>query len=131
MKITTQLPFQHKPPNRFIEHQIKRYRDARGTPYAVREAHYLDKKGKHSTVDAQVIWDTPITEYERTNAGALARRLLHQQGFNKFDLVEVIDAKKQIAKTRYYGKHCHVDIVCDQKTGLVVEYGGEIQHEQY
>ena len=50
------IPFQHRPPQKFLHHEMRRFDYAHGSGYE-RIAHYLDKNKKPAEVVAQVIWD--------------------------------------------------------------------------
>lgn len=50
------IPFQHRPPQRFLRHERRRFEFSHGTGIEI-VAHYLDKNKKPQELVAQVIWD--------------------------------------------------------------------------
>lgn len=59
----TFIPFQHRPPQKFLRHEMRRFEYTHGSGYE-RIAHYLDKNKKPAEVVAQVIWDEiPFTQH--------------------------------------------------------------------
>lgn len=56
------IPFQHRSPQKFLRHEMRRFESAHGSGIE-RIAHYLDKNKKPQELVAQVIWDEfPFTK---------------------------------------------------------------------
>lgn len=55
-KIQPYVPIQHRPPNVFLRHEMRRFEYGHGSGI-IRIAHYLNKKKQPCEVEAQVIWD--------------------------------------------------------------------------
>lgn len=51
------IPIWHRPPNKFLRHEDRRFDDGAGHAGTKRIALYLDKSGKQREETAQVIWD--------------------------------------------------------------------------
>lgn len=50
------IPFQHRPPNKFLRYEERRFQFSHGSGIE-RIAHFINKKGKPDSVVVQVIWD--------------------------------------------------------------------------
>lgn len=57
--MSVHVPVQHRPPNRFLEHEIRPFTDQAGNTGRLRIAHFLNDKKKRCEIVAQVLWDTP------------------------------------------------------------------------
>lgn len=53
------LPIYHRPPNRFLRYEERRFDDGAGNTGTKRIAIYTDKGGTQREDTAQVIWDAP------------------------------------------------------------------------
>jgi hypothetical protein len=51
------IPIYHRPPNKFLRYEMKRFDDGAGNTGAQRVAFYLDRHGVERSECAQVIWD--------------------------------------------------------------------------
>lgn len=58
--MTPHLPIYHRPPNKFLRYEERRFDDGAGHTGTLRIAVFLDKSGKEREETAQVIWDDPL-----------------------------------------------------------------------